>query len=92
MFFTELYSSETRKLIERLINYVVYKVILLFLQLIKVVISLIFFIIESWLSDTLLLGATTLIRDPFSHLSLAFLLLMVEFIRWYVGLVFGNCS
>ncbi|OIV95532.1 hypothetical protein TanjilG_11116 [Lupinus angustifolius] len=35
MFFTELYSSETRKLIERLINYVVYKVILLFLQLIK---------------------------------------------------------
>ena len=28
MFFTELYSSETRKLIERLINYVIYKVIL----------------------------------------------------------------
>lgn len=36
LFFSELYPSETRKLIQRLINYVIYKVIgFLFLRFMK---------------------------------------------------------
>ena len=51
MFFTELYASETRKLVERLINYVIYKVsIFLFRYFMKcVTVNFILIIYWQWM-------------------------------------------